>query len=383
MLWRGGGLVAFGLVIANGAAAPAWGAAGGNSNSLRPAIAAGGRIVAFWSCADNLVPGDTNGIADVFVRDRRTRTTERVSVGPGDIQANERSFFSAAISADGRFVAFLSGASNLVPGDTNDAGDIFVHDRRTHTTKRVSLGRDGAQANGQSLDNAISADGRLVAFRSDATNLVPGDTNGVEDVFVRDLRRGTTERVSVRRNGAQGNANSGSDVVISADGRFVAFLSSASNLVPGDTNGEVDTFVHDRRTHATERVSVGRNGAQANSNSYRPALSAHGRFVAFATFASNLVPGDTNNASDVFVRDRRTDTIERVSLGRDGAQANGQSSDNPISAHGRFVAFDSFATNLVPGGTNGERNIFVRDRRRGTTQLVSVGLHNAPPPPDC
>jgi Tol biopolymer transport system component len=171
-------------------------------------------------------------------------TTERVSLGPGGVQGNSISG-SPAISAGGRFVAFDSHATNLVPGDTNDFGDIFVRDRQTGTTQRVSVGRNGAQGNDHSLVSVISADGRFVFFTSDASNLVPGDTNGTSDVFVRDRRTRTTERVSVGPGGAQGNGDSALPA-LSADGRFVAFGSSATNLVPGDTNRTTDVFVRRR-----------------------------------------------------------------------------------------------------------------------------------------
>jgi Tol biopolymer transport system component len=285
-------------------------------------------------------------------------TTERVSLGPGGVQGNEESLFPA-ISADGRFVAFYTYASNLVPGDTNHSDDVFVRDRRTGTTERVSVGPNGRQGDSSSLP-AISADGRFVAFRSYANNLVPGDTNGVGDVFVRDRRTGTTERVSVSSSGEQGNAFSVG--TISADGRFIAFESDASNLVPGDTNGKRDVFVRDRKLGTTERVSLRPDGGQGNDYSFSPALSAGGRFVAFTSWASNLVPGDTNGTDDVFVRDRVTGVTIRASISSSGKQGNDHSNDPAISADGRFIAFMSHATNLVPGDTNGVNDIFVRTR---------------------
>jgi Tol biopolymer transport system component len=228
--------------------------------------------------------------------------TERVSLGPNGVQGNGSSgnISNPVLSADGRFVAFDSAASNLVPGDTNGVLDVFVHDRRLGTTRRVSVGPNGRQGNAGSYAPVLSANGRFVAFYSAADNLVRGDTNRSLDVFVHDRRLGTTRRVSVGPNGRQGNA--GSYVpVLSANGRFVAFDSAASNLVPGDTNDSTDVFVHDRRLGATRRVSVGPNGRQGNDGSTYAALPADGRFVAFTSFASNLVPGDTNGALDVFV----------------------------------------------------------------------------------
>jgi Tol biopolymer transport system component len=244
------------------------------------------------------VPGDTNGASDVFLRDRLAGVTRRVSVGAVG-QANGDSA-EPSISADGRFVAFSSQASNLVPGDTNGTSDIFVRDMLTGVTRRVSVGAAG-QANGGSLSPAISADGRFVAFNSYASNLVPGDTNGTTDIFVRDLLARVTRRVSVGPAG-QGNSDSSGAPAISADGRYVAFFSHASNLVPGDTNGAYDIFVRDLLAGVTRRVSVGASG-QGNRDSLAPAITADGRSVAFVSASFNLVTHDTNRAWDVFVRD--------------------------------------------------------------------------------
>ena len=347
-----------------------------NNNSsvnASPPISADGRYVAFASIASNLVPGDTNGTDDVFVRDLRSGTTERVSVATDGSQGNSYSE-SPAISADGRYVAFVSGASNLVPGHPNDFEDVFVRDRQSGTTQRVNVATDGTEANNGSFSPAISADGRYVAFESYGSNLVPGDTNDLGDVFVRDLRSGTTQRVSVATDGTQGNRLSGGHFgpAISADGRYVAFESAASNLVAGDTNHTTDVFVRDLRSGTTQRVSVATGGTQANRNSDSPAISADGRYVAFDSYGSNLVPGDTNENYDVFVRDRQSGTTERVSVATDGTQANNDNYSPAISADGRYVTFQSDASNLVPGDTNGTWDVFVRDRQSGTTQRVNV-----------
>jgi Tol biopolymer transport system component len=333
-----------------------------NGGSYDPVISADGRCVAFVSGASNLVAGDTNAKQDVFVRDRVTGATARVSVASDGTQANE-SNFGESISADGRYVAFYSVASNLVAGDTNGTSDVFVHDRVTGATTRVSVATGGAQADSfnDSGPSAISADGRYVAFESYASNLVAGDTNGQWDAFVRDRVTGATTRVSVASDGAQAN-NDSSAPVISADGRFVAFYSVASNLVAGDTNGKKDVFVHDRVTGATTRVSVAIGGTQVNGDSVQPVTSADGRYVAFQSLASNLVAGDTNGTWDVFVHDRVTGATTRVSVATAGTQANGGSGGASISADGRYVAFGSDASNLVAGDTNARSDVFVRDR---------------------
>ncbi|TAH35937.1 MAG: calcium-binding protein [Planctomycetota bacterium] len=347
----------------------------GNSDSEFGSISADGRFVAFSSFANNLVPGDTHAYSDVFVHDRQTGQTTRVSVDSAGAPGAGNSYLPS-ISAGGRFVAFASFAANLVQGDTGFFKDVFVHDRQTGQTTRVSVDSAGIQGNHSSEDPSISADGRFVAFYSYASNLVPGDTSGVYDVFVHDRQTGQTTRVSVDAAGVQGNRGS-YDPTISADGRFVAFESEASNLVPDDTNSRYDVFVHDHQTGQTTRVSVNSAGAQGNHNSEDPSISADGRFVAFGSYAANLVPGDAGIYGDVFVHDRQTAQTIRVSVDSAGVQGNSDSYGPSISADGRFVALASGASNLVPGDTNGSGDVFVHDRGTGLT-LVPLG--NCPGP---
>src|SRR5260221_2148307 len=229
------------------------------------------------------------------------QVTERVSVDSNGVQGDAQSGFasylqlSAGVSSDGRFVAFVSLATNLVPGDTNGKADVFVRDRLTGTTERVSVDSSGAEGDEHSGSSGagISADGRFVVFDSLADNLVPADTNAIYDIFVRDRLNGTTERVSVATGGAEGD-NFSVYPSISADGRWVSFLSSATNLVPGDVNGFGDIFVHDRQSGTTSLVSVDSNGAQANHASFSSSISGDGRYVAFVSWASNLGPVDSN-----------------------------------------------------------------------------------------
>jgi Tol biopolymer transport system component len=347
----------------------------GNGPSGDPAISADGRYVAFLSDASNLVPGDTNDFADVFVRDLRTARVTRVSRSSSGAQGNGPASFPA-ISGNGRYVAYTSTASNLVPHDTNDSGDVFVHDRRTATVMRISLSSSGVQGNSWSSSPEISANGRYITFQSGASNLVPADTNDGWDQFVRDLRAGTTTRVTVSDTGRQIPGGS-SGAAISGNGRFVAWWSDAPNVVRGDTDPMSDVFVRDWWAGTTQRISRTYTGAPPTSHSYMAAVSHNGRYVAFSSGASNLVPGDTNAAGDVFVRDRWTGTTRLISLTSAGAQANGTSGELAISADGRYVGFESAASNLVPADTNEEGDLFLRDRRTGTTERISVSTAGA------
>jgi hypothetical protein len=342
----------------------------GNEGSLEALMSADGQYVTFSSYASNLVPNDTNGVWDVFIHERETGVTSRVSLASSGTQGNNISE-SSSISVDGRYVAFQSSASNLVPNDTNGVFDIFVHDRETGITARVSVASDGTQANNTSFTSSISADGRYVVFRSTANNLVANDTNNVDDIFVYDRQTGTTSRVSIASNGTEGN-NASEYPSISTDGRYIAFHSGASNLIVGDTNNVDDVFVHDRQTGQTNRISVASDGTQGNSYSYIPSILANSRYIAFRSYASNLVADDTNNVSDIFVHDWQTGTTSRVSLASDGTQGNDHSSKPAISADGRYVAFDSVASNLVVGDTNNTWDVFVRDQGEPTTSTPTI-----------
>jgi Tol biopolymer transport system component len=336
-----------------------------NHPSHSPAISASGRFVVFESGASNLIRRDTNGDTDVFIRDRKKGITRRVSGNATGDQPN-RASRSPAISANGRFVAFESGATNLVGGDTNGKLDVFVRDLRTGRTRRVSVSSAGKQGNRRSRSPSISASGRFVAYSSTATNLVAGDPTKPGGILVHDRRTGRTERVSVSSNGRPA---SGFSPAISASGRFVAFTSAAYRLIPGDTHPCcADVFVHDRRTAETTRVSE-----WGNKPSGEPAISADGRFIAFSSQARSLVAGDTNGTVDSFVHDQRTGETTRVSVSSTGAQAQGGGSKSPsISAHGRFVAFASKAINLVSPDFNGRPDIYLHDRKAGETERVSV-----------
>jgi uncharacterized repeat protein (TIGR01451 family) len=330
-----------------------------------------GRFVAFASAASNLVPGDTNGVGDVFVRDRRTGVTERVSLGPKGVQGNGDSNFGGiatapAISDDGRYVAFKSDASNLVKGDRNQLTDVFVRDRSAGITERIS--GDGGGDN-----PGISPDGDFVAFET-----FDFDGDFAQDIYLRDRTTGLIERISVSHDGSEVFGTSEDPVV--ANGPVVAFASSAPNLVPNDQSN-IDVFVRDLSgpSPTTELVSVSSDEAPAGEfdTSRNAAITGDGRFVAFQSDAQNFTaPAQAGFFSDVFVRDRRAGRTVLASPNGTGGEASGQSEDPEISADGRFVAFASFASDLIAGrpDPDGElvRDAFVRDTMAGTIEMVSV-----------
>jgi Tol biopolymer transport system component len=276
-----------------------------------------GRFIAFASSASDIVPGDRNGRGDVFIVNLTTLTTRRVSLDPQGREANSDSG-QPTFSGNGGFLAFFSGASNLVAGDTNDWSDIFVRDLQTGTITRVSVSSSGAQTDGGNASPALSADGRYVAFDSVATNLVPGDTNDLHDVFVRDRQTRTTTRVSITPNGTQfTNAEGGALVpAISADGRYVVFAAEIDNV-----------YVHDRQTSTTRQVNVDSQGNPGTGHTEHlrifdePSISADGRYIAFLSGNTNLVPNDTNRENDIFLRDTHLNTTTRISVDSQGNQS--------------------------------------------------------------
>ncbi len=345
----------------------------GNNESNYPTLSYDGRYVVFESLASNLVPNDNNADYDVFIHDRQTGQTQRVSVNSSGQEGNGKSW-SPVISYTGRYVAFSSFASNLVSNDTNNGSDIFVMDRDTGSIQRVSLSSSEAQANCGSHDPAISSNGRYIAFYSCAGNLVSDDTNGKQDVFVRDVVAGDTWRVSISTNGAQGNDNSWGKVNISSDGHRVSFGSWASTLVAGDTNNTSDAFVRDWYSGWTDIASVSSEGVIGNGFS-DGMISGNGRYVVLGSDASNLVSGDTNGHKDTFVHDLDTGLTERVSISYSGQQANYNAGAAVISTDGRLVMFHSGASNLVSGDTNGHEDVFVHDRYTHRTSRVSIATN--------
>jgi Tol biopolymer transport system component len=386
-----------------------------NGSSYDPSVSLDGRYVAFDTLATDIGPdagqrecgpypireGELR-CYQVILRDRRSEDAKLVSVTPEGRAGNADSV-RPFVSPDGRLVAFQSEASDLVPGVTNARKHIFVRDMQLGRTEPVSVstsgeGSPGAEGDGDSVVPSMSSDGRYVAFESGSTNLVRGDTNASVDVFVRDRIAGTTTRVSVSSQGAQTPPLADRDGLfdpfgqvwgimlpsISANGRFVAFSSAAPNLTPGDTNNARDVFVHDRSTRRTELVSISSAGVQGNERSRtsgRSSISADGRYVAFTSAASNLVSGDTNGLDDAFVHDRKTGETVRVSVSSSGEQAETSGNydvpgigivETSISADGRRVAFVSGASNLTPGDENSDIDVFVHDLDARTTIRASI-----------
>jgi Tol biopolymer transport system component len=344
-----------------------------------------GSLVVFLSAASNLVPNDINGHADIFVFDRSSGSTQRVSLSFLDADPNDNSF-PGVLSNDGRFVAFGSAASNLVRGDFNTVPDIYLFDRATQTTIVMSLSQEG-QGGGAVVDlpPAISGDGLFVAFASQADSLVDNDDNEASDVFVFDR---STEAVEVMTYTSLGSPDTRTangttaGPAISHDGCIVAFYSDAANLVPQDTNSVRDVFVRNRCSGDIERVSVSSSGTEANGPSEAgggaPGMSADGRFVVFFSTAQNLDPADATGTTNIYIRDRSDGTTRLVSRTSSGEAANGPSQTPSVSADGRFVVFQSLASNLVEGDSNGHVDVFVANVETGEIRLVSLTASGDP-----
>lgn len=341
-----------------------------NFASFAPVISDDAHFVAFCSYATNLIVGDDNNVIDVFYHSLISGNTylasRSVTGGPGDdVSCDPADNILEArgpdISADGRYIVFESYAGDLVGNDGNNIRDIFRYDTSEVTMERVSLSIGGAPANADSRHPTVSADGQRVAFASDATNLVDGDTNGYRDVFVRNLNTSRTRLISQHSNGTRGNGDS-FEPEISDDGLFVVFSSFASNLVDNDSNNYLDVFIRDRAADETGRVSIGDDGEQTNvfAEVMAPSVSGDGRYVVFQTYANSLVPGEPDkDTRDVFLRDREAGTTTLVSVSSGGALGNASSREPVIGADGTVILFSSKADNLVGGDTNGDRDVFL------------------------
>ncbi len=353
----------------------------GQSASDWPVVSADGRYVAFESLAQDLITYDYNYAQDIFVRDMQLGKTVRVSLGPSG-QASNDECRDADISADGRYVVFTSIGTNMISGVTDGSAQVFLRDRDvsgsgTYDTAGnvqsyvVSESLVGITGNDNSGHASVSNDGNLIAFESDAGNLVSGDSNNFSDILVKNMSTGAVERISVGLEGAEPDGNSRYPA-ISSDGRYVVFVSYASNLVEDDTNLVSDIFIYDRQTDTMERISTASDGTESNGQSLWPSISADGRYVAYHSEASNLVIGDTNALPDSFLRDTYTDTTTRLSVSESGQQANGESIYARISGDGSTVVYQSQATNLVSGTDEALERVYAWNRATGEVLLVSV-----------
>lgn len=334
-----------------------------NGPSRLPSISPDGAWVAFESSASDLVAGDTNGASDVFLKEVATGALWLVSRTPGGVPANGRSDH-ATVSANGEWVLFESDASDLVPADTNGVRDVFLFERATGAVTRVSVTASGAQADGPSGSSGafhgshLAADGQRVVFASRATNLVPGDQGGFSDVFLLDRAGGTLTCITVNAQGQFADGDS-FQPVLSGDGTVVAFATDATNLAGPDTNGVRDVLlvaVGGTGFHVASRSSAGIAG---NGDSARPQLNTTGSFVAFESLATNLVPGDTNGAQDVFLHTVPSGLTERVSVAHNGAQADASSRLGSFSGPNPTIPFSSAASTLLING-NGAEAVYTR-----------------------
>jgi hypothetical protein len=360
-------------------------ATGGDSNgpSRRPDFSTAGRLVVFESAATNLAPDPNGAVWDIFERDLQTGLTRLVSAPPDGSGANGDSG-GATVATSGGLVVFESAATNLGPLDTNRQDDVYARPGGG-AIQRVSVTATGAEPNGRSFEPDVSADGRFVVFTSLADNIVPGDANRVEDVFVRDMLTGSVRRVSQPRGGGDGDGRSRAPA-ISPDGGWVSFHSTAGNLIRRDTNDVADVFLANLRTGGIRRVSVSSDGRQQNAAVQPPFfivsdVSREGRFVAFDSDATNLVRGDTNRDTDVFVRDVPNQTTERVSRTVTDRQADNDSYFPTLSPDGRFVGFSSFAGNIWPRDRDGE-DVFLHDRELDTTTILTARETGRPRGPE-
>ncbi len=343
----------------------------GNSANYSPMISGNGKYVAFNSDSTNLVANDNNNQVDVFVRDLVNNTTERVSVTSAGIEANVGGSYIAAISSDGRYIVFHSDATNLVANDTNLQKDVFVHDRINHTTIRVSVDSAGTEGiGGASYGADITRDGRYVVLYSIATNLVAGDTNNQNDVFRYDLQTGQVIRVSVAYDGSEAIGGASSYAAISDNGRYVAFRSLATNLVVNDNNNKADIFYRDIVGNTTTRVSVDSSGNQANNASLYVIMDGAGRNIYFATNTSNFDVNDTNATYDIYKHDMVTGLTTLVSKSTNGTIANNSSSSVDCDVNGFNVVYLSNASNLVTGDTNTYSDIFLTQLE--TISVISI-----------
>lgn len=342
----------------------------GDSFATPTAVSANGRWTVFTSDAFNLVANDLNTTFDVFLKDNWLGEIRRLSVNADGIEGNASSSM-ASISADGRYIAFSSHASNLAPTDPDKNADIFLVDRLTNTLSHVTQTIDGTPSNGDDFNPVLSADGRYLAFQSSSSNLITGDNNTAVDIFSYDRTTQTIQRISVGNGGEEANGNS-TYPSISADGQQISFASLANNLVANDANNASDIFLHNRQTQQTQLISQAINGLPANQGSFRPAISGNGQLVVFESLADDLVTADANGMMDIFLRDVNQTQTQRLTFNANGEESNRPAFFPNISANGQVVTFESNASNLLPNKTNGGLNIFHLHRRGQQLQQANL-----------
>ena len=347
----------------------------GEAGSVQPAISRDGSVVAFASIAEDLVPGDTNRLSDVFLIDRSgagsvVLVSHAMDGGPANGESSR-----VSVSGDGPYMTFLSRATNLVAEPTKGLLQVYLYDRTADTISLVSRNDDGLAGDADSVSASVSGTGAFVAFASKATNFVTDSAKRHTNVYRRDIVAATTTLISKSVLGRPANKDS-FDPSIDDSGSEVAFASYASNLFHDDKTGHLDVFLSDRAAEVS-LISRTPGGAPANGFNYGPSISGNGRFIAFSSDASDLAQPDTNGATDVFVRNLRTDHTRLLSTAPSGDSANSDSSAESINRRGDVVTFESYATDLVVGDVNDFADVFVR-KGSGAVQLVSSGVDGAP-----
>jgi len=334
------------------------------SGSHNASISRDGRYIAFET-AGSFDAADTNFEVDIYVRDRLLGETKRISIGSTGEEAHTSSK-NAVISGNGRYVAFETSGS-LVSDDTNNDSDVYVHDRQTGETKRISVTSSGEQVKTSSGSASISGNGRYICFEANG-RFEASDTNNNSDIYVHDRQSGETRRISVTSSGV-GLETSSHNASISADGRYVSFESNGS-FESSDTNGDLDVYVHDRQTGETRRVSVTTSGGELRSSSRNSSISADGRYVVFDSYG-NFEASDRNVDSDVYVHNMDTRETTRVSVASEGVEVGTGSDKGSISADGRYVTFETYGA-FVDGDRNHDDDVYIHDRKTNKTTLVSV-----------
>jgi len=350
---------------------------GSNDDSYRLAISADGRYVGFDSTATNLIAGGNSFAQNVFVHDTQTDLTTLVSKNKDGTDGGNALSTTPYLSNDGRYVVFSSNASDIVLNDNNGNRDVFLYDMQLNTMKLVSKNNAGTgSANGASFAYDISADGRYIAYESSAADIVANDSNGTYDIYIYDAVTDITILASKSKLGT-GTANSASKAPsLSSDGRYVTFYSSATDMASTDTDTKNDVFIYDRVTNVTALVSINTSLAgSGNGNSWNAKISKGANYVTFSSTSSDLVLNDTNNSTDVFLYDVTTSQITLVSKNTTGTgTGNGYSYSPMISSNGQFVTYSSQASDLVSADTNANQDIFLYDSQLDSNVLVSSNV---------